>query len=1065
MYKNLAAHAALQKDKARLTKNTLTVFKWTSYPEKLHSRPKNVLLTNMAHGSSRPQSASTPASQARRSTRMSLRNSIVEPSRPLRQASTRRASRLIDTSLIDNFDWDDEFDLGQVGADKPQAGDGLLFDDFDFDLEDLNPDYASEQAFHGLPSGQVSINYYNNPGVAVPGTPRNMSFPFANQQMIPSMGHQQSTAPLTEYNINGKTMMLSQDQVNAMETALAGPQAMLTDGKRTSVPKSPGLRKHRHSQLRGQVPYNDPYVGAEHVDPALLGLSEHNTYSTYSEPTAHYGGFAAVHPPQPYYQPTLWQGASSPNSRRLHFQPLEPEYVQPATQQKVSEAAQDFVFTDLFANEYQANSTSAYASRSNSSGHGRNNSPMNLKKSHRQDKARVFDKRISVFDRDAVHQYQKPKVAAFNPEVRINKTTKGLTTRTAKINQYDPREFYTYSPHPLGTPGQPHGAPWHGRYEHRYRDSSLKEYEGDDEVAIYELENRAMTADQINDFILNYPSHRNTLTLRIQIQPGDSGRRYRGNADKCRFEECPLRQGQLPATIKHGWYRVAFDERNDDTYDPFAACCGFAHLYCMERFLDFEYICHKANVVVDFRSHMRGEPKGTFAAAFQGKQINAGQLADIFIQYAQGKVDGNVPRQRGDKLGVRQISQFENYPVHEPYSQEVWDPSYAFEDTLSYHMMLIMEAHRPAAQLTQFAGKGLGPTQMSVNRGDLAMAAEADIREKNFKKMNKAKGKKKGKDSAEAYAFGGNSAFDIEVRKRVERAEYVLRQKGLPKRTDNKHTFEHREDDEEQSIPLNQAGKKPWEVDDDESDVEDSDRPLQTGTRRSKRNAGKQPNYRDEADIGRFHEGQPERLLKRSFQQYGQAQHNNAYGQGQQYLEHTYGHAQDSVDERASKRKRSSVTPTGYARARSYRPEPISGDHGYQGGLDYLGLDIDLAPSPRSPERKRKRSSRIEELLQQQLVGSSNRRLSSSAGPARSNSIMRSSGSRTPSTTKHRASFNSQPVSQQKLFNSDAPPHNVQPRMVKELEDDSRPPRSSKKGDYPGRTLRSGRSLGGSTSE
>ncbi|KAJ4360338.1 uncharacterized protein N0V89_000900 [Didymosphaeria variabile] len=1020
----------------------------------------------MANGTSRQQPTSTPASQARRSTRLSLRNSIVGPGRTLRQPSNRRSSRLIDPSLIDNFNWGDEFDLDRFGADnKPQNGDELTFDEFDF--EDLNPDYASGQAPNGLAGGHVSTNYYDNPGVAVPGTPRTMSFPFANQQMGLPMAHRQATVPLTPVVINGHTMLLSQDQVNAMNTALAGPQAMLTDGKRTSVPKSPQLRKHRHSQLQGQVAYNDPFVGAEHVDPALLEFSAHD-YSTYPEPNAQHGSFAAVHPPQPYYQPTHWQGVPSPGGRRLHFQPPEPEYVQPAPQQKVSEPAQDFGFPDWFANENQSGSTTTYASRNNSSGHGRRDSPVNPKKSYRQDKAHVADKRVSVFDRDAIHQYQKPKVAAFNPEVRINKTTKGLTTRTAKINQYDPRKFYTYSPHPLGTPGQPHGAPWHGRYEHKYRDSSLKEYEGDDEVAIYELENRAMTTDQIQDFILNYPSSRNILTLRIQIQPGDSGRRYRGNADKCRFEECPLRQGQLPATIKHGWYRVAFDERNDDTYDPFAACCGFAHLYCMERFLDFEYICRKANVVVDFRSHMRGEPKGTFAAAFQGKQNYAGQLADTFIHFAREKAQGNVPRQRGDKSGVRQISEFANYPVHEPYSQMVWDPSYAFENTLSYHMMLIMEAHRPAAQLTQFAGKGLGPSQMSVNRGDLAMAAEADIREKNLKKMNKAKGKKKGKNVAETYAFDGYSMFDIEVRRRVERAELVLQQKGLLKRTDNKPTFEDYEDDEEQNVPLNQTGKKPWEVDDDESDVEDIGRPFQTGTRRSERNAGKQPNYLDQADIGRDHERQPGRPLKRSFQQYEYSQHNT--GQAQQYLQNTYvpsGYAQDFVEEHVPKRKRSSIPPSGYARAHSYRPEPTPelAGHDYQVGLDHLGLDINLAPSPRSPEFQRKRSSRIEELLQQQLSGSSKRRLSSNAGPARSNSIMRHSGSRAPSATKRRASFNSQPVSQQKMFNSDAPPHNVQPRMVKELEGDSHSLRSSKKGDYAGRTLRSGRSLGGSTSE
>jgi hypothetical protein len=710
-------------------------------------------------------------------------------------------------------------------------------------------------------------------------------------------------------------------------------------------------------------------------------------------------------------------------------------------------------------NDQAHDSQSSYAPRNHSLGHGRRNPPTDPTKNSRQDEAHA-----PVSHRDTTHQYQKPKHSSFNPEVRINKTTKGLTTRTAKINDYDPRTKYIYTPHPLGTAAEPHGAPWKGRHIHRYKDSSLKEYDGGNEIAIYELEKREMSAAEIEDFILNYP-RKGKLTLRIQVAPGDSGRRYRSGADKCRFEECPNRQGGVPATIKHGWYRVAFDERGDEKYDPFAANCGFVHLYCMERFLDFEYICRKANVMVDFRNNMPTEPNNTFAAAFQNKQLASGVLADEFIYHARMKVPGNnVPRQRGDSFGVRQMRDFTNYPVPRAYNQQVWDPNYAFEHTLSYHMTLKMEEHRPAAQMTQFASKGLGPTVLSVHRGDLAMFAEANTREKQLKKMNKAKGKKKGKNVTEAYAFSGNSSFDIEVRRRVERAEHVLKKRALnpkPNKRARKDVDHDLEEIEEEEVAPTRFGKEPWDASDDESDVEVG-RPVRAGTRRSKRNQGKQLDYRDPD------ERQPERPHKRSFQQYEQSQQDAdqySYDQVQQYPQNVYAqdeyaqdrYAQGYVEQPVPKRKRSSgVAPTGFVRARSYQDgqqwEPTNND--YQVDLD----DLFNLESPRSPERerKRKRASRDDEDDEQQPGRSPSRRRISSL----TNSIIRHQGpgSRTPSGSKRHASFNNQPVSQQKTFQSNAPPH-APPRMLKELEDDSTSPRGSKTVNSPGRTLRSGRSF------
>lgn len=1025
----------------------------------------------MANGSYRQPSSSSP--HARRSTRLSLRNSIVgTPSRAL-QPSIRRASSRIDPNLDDlaDFDWGPEL---SDEDETVQNRTDVAYDEF------VDPEYATEQPPNGVSVGHASINYYNNPNVAVPSTPHNVSFPLANRHMGPSMNHEQAKVPFV---INGQTMLLSQEQVELMSTLVPelAPQPMLTDGKRTSVPKSPGLRK-RNSQFRAQAAYNDPFVGSEHIDPQHLDFGAlNNNFSTYPEPTAYYGDYAdARQPQQPYYQSTQWQGAPSPGGRHFQMQQPEPEYLQPAILQQVSEPCdfeQDLIldldFHRPHANEYQTRgSQSAYSPRNRSVGHGRRNPPVEAKNVARQNKAHA-----SVFDLES-QQYQKPKVASFNPEVRINKTTKGLTTRTAKINQYDPRRFYTYTPHPLGTTAEPWGAPWmnpKSLYVHKYQDSSLKEDDGGEEIAIYELENREMDPEEIQDFILGYPYNRNKLTLRIQVTPGDSGRRYRQGADKCRFKDCPNRMGGVPATIKHGWYRVAFDERDDDGYDPFAANCGFVHLYCLERFLDFEYICRKAHVVVDFRAHMRNEPRGTFAAAFSGKQLGAGQLAEQFIHHARKKLPINAPQQRGNNLGVRQMRDFQNYPEAMPYNGLIWDPDYKFENTLSYHMNSRMEEERPGAQMAQFAAKGLGPTVLSVHRGDLAMQAEANVREKQVKKMTKGRSKKKGKNLSDTYTFHGNSSFDIEVRRRIKRAEDVLKRRALePKVRVPKNAAIHleeidEEEEEEEEVFPAQFGRQPWELPDDASDIEEG-RTFRPGTRRSARNKGKLPVYRDESDIGQAYEPRPGRPLKRNFQEYEQSQQNLgqvAYGQGQQHLQNAYtrdGYASGFVDEPAPKRKRSVAPPSGYGRARSWKPDPPQQwqpdniDYGVDAYDDLFG-DINLAPSP---NRKRSSASHNDE---QQLAQYRTKRLSSLVGSTpSSSSIMRNPGSRTPSGSKRHASFNNQPVSQQKTFNSDAPPHNVQPRMVKELEIDTTSMRGSKPDVSSGRTLRSGRSLSGLSS-
>jgi hypothetical protein len=86
-------------------------------------------------------------------------------------------------------------------------------------------------------------------------------------------------------------------------------------------------------------------------------------------------------------------------------------------------------------------------------------------------------------------------------------------------------------------------------------------------------------------------------TIWIQNVPADSSERYIDRrSDKCRFAECPVKNG----TIHRGMWRLAFDEVNDLRHDPFH-CAGFVHLYCAERFMDFDKILAECHVRPDTR--------------------------------------------------------------------------------------------------------------------------------------------------------------------------------------------------------------------------------------------------------------------------------------------------------------------------------------------------------------------------------------------------------------------------------------------------------------------------------
>jgi hypothetical protein len=283
---------------------------------------------------------------------------------------------------------------------------------------------------------------------------------------------------------------------------------------------------------------------------------------------------------------------------------------------------------------------------------------------------------------------EKPKKDEKRSWIRTNNATKG-STRTAKINNYDPEKVYK---------------PAVVLRDWMARQSKVKfRYNKDGE-----LYNQFYTAGEIAAFLYEYPN-KNQLRLWIQRSPADSARRYPNPySSKCRFRECPVRR-HLAGTITHGHYRVAFDEqweraRNDRKKpDPFIVS-GYVHLYCIERFLDFPDICRRFRVDVD-RREFSSEPKGHFAAGFQG--ADEGDVGVSFINAC-----------RHNRLGSR----FPGYPKHSDY--EIGDPK-PHKRTLTWRMHRAKEDARPPAQRHQLEKRGTRNTHVTVHLGDLEIYAEA----------------------------------------------------------------------------------------------------------------------------------------------------------------------------------------------------------------------------------------------------------------------------------------------------------------------------------------------------
>jgi hypothetical protein len=305
---------------------------------------------------------------------------------------------------------------------------------------------------------------------------------------------------------------------------------------------------------------------------------------------------------------------------------------------------------------------------------------------------------------------EKPKLRDDKPWVRTNATTQGLTTRTAKINQYQPG--YEDRPHPIGRSWV---SPLGNTFE--YTDK-------------HEFKEKTYTTEQIRDFIFNYPKDKRTharLKLWIQKTPTDSARRYHSVSHaKCRFKDCPAQLYQT-GTILHGHYRIAIDERwhaHGLNVDPFHVA-GFVHLYCMERFLDFEAVCKLGVVEVDDRA-MPHEPKGRFAGSLAGQPEY--HIASQFV----GEARNGALRQN--------VAEFKNYPHHSEFKRGQEKPH---KDTLTYWMHMYKQDTRPKAQIKQFEERGLKASHIIVNKGNLEVLFRDNLKRKRAAKAEKAKLKKR----------------------------------------------------------------------------------------------------------------------------------------------------------------------------------------------------------------------------------------------------------------------------------------------------------------------------------
>ena len=296
------------------------------------------------------------------------------------------------------------------------------------------------------------------------------------------------------------------------------------------------------------------------------------------------------------------------------------------------------------------------------------------------------------------HQHYKaerPRKDAAHPWQRTNGTTQGLSTRTGKINTYDPErdgKYVAETQHPFGS--------WRdGKHKFAYHRDG-------------ELSKSSYSIDAIRKFIYAHPGNntKHGLVLWIQKMPADSANRYaRIDSSKCKFVDCPTRVHK--GTIMQGHFRVALDDQwttHGDRRDPFANA-AIVHLYCLERFLDFPEICRNFDVRADLR-HFPSEPRARWAGRLEHEKEQ--ELAKKFIKYC-----------RDDRL----VSKYPEYPAHD--SVQKGAPKY-HKGTLTYAMTVAKVESMNSSRLVTFQGRGSKNSHIHVHLGDVLMQMEARFGDK-----------------------------------------------------------------------------------------------------------------------------------------------------------------------------------------------------------------------------------------------------------------------------------------------------------------------------------------------
>ena len=290
------------------------------------------------------------------------------------------------------------------------------------------------------------------------------------------------------------------------------------------------------------------------------------------------------------------------------------------------------------------------------------------------------------------YERERPAKPAGKPWVRVNASTQGKTSRTGKINQYDPEKYYSKVPHPTGA--------WRTERGKEFRYNQW-----------HELSKNELTVSELKDFIYQHPKNKDCkLTLYIQRCPADSKRRYpTSTLDKCRLKDCPMRTYGNKGSFLHGHYRVALDELSyrygkGHHNDPFQVA-GYVHLYCLERFLDVPEICQLPHVRIEADARqIAKEPNGSFAPALSGGEC---RVAMNFIEAAR-------------KGNFANFTEWQNYPSQPKY-RDTSNASrqagfHMHRQTLNYALQVAKNGARGGRVMNR-----LKPSNVAVHRGDLEM--------------------------------------------------------------------------------------------------------------------------------------------------------------------------------------------------------------------------------------------------------------------------------------------------------------------------------------------------------